>query len=207
MDPGEVIAATHGRRAIDNLKHLRPDMKENEMNDAVAQFERSILDFADHAGSSPARNTTSTATSSNHSGDSTPSLATDNGSSDSSTRVGSPEEMKHENLQDPPSAEQLTNRLCISELQKLDESDGGNCIDQATIDVLENLDTSAEKNITQDLVNAYEAEAEMIDRSIKILPGVKKLLEKLPENRYAVATSGAKTYGESLKRSHTNSIV
>jgi hypothetical protein len=35
----------------------------------------------------------------------------------------------------------------------------------------------------------------MIDRSVRILPGVRKMIDSLPEGRYAVATSGAKTYG------------
>ena len=40
-----------------------------------------------------------------------------------------------------------------------------------------------------------ELEAAEVDRAVRILPGVKALLESIPEGRYAVATSGAKTYG------------
>lgn len=32
------------------------------------------------------------------------------------------------------------------------------------------------------------------DKSVKILPGVRRIIDALPEGRYAVATSGAKTY-------------
>ena len=48
--------------------------------------------------------------------------------------------------------------------------------------------------------NEWELEAEVaeVDRAVRILPGVKALLESIPEGRYAVATSGAKTYGALL---------
>ena len=40
-----------------------------------------------------------------------------------------------------------------------------------------------------------EAETEkLIDMSVKILPGVRTLIDSLPEGKYAVATSGARTY-------------
>jgi hypothetical protein len=34
-----------------------------------------------------------------------------------------------------------------------------------------------------------------VDRAVRVLPGVKALLASSPEGRYAVATSGVKTYG------------
>jgi hypothetical protein len=43
--------------------------------------------------------------------------------------------------------------------------------------------------------DAWQLEAAAIDRSVQILPGVKKMMDSLPKGRYAVATSGAKTYG------------
>ncbi|KAH9985157.1 HAD-like domain-containing protein [Russula vinacea] len=39
-----------------------------------------------------------------------------------------------------------------------------------------------------------ELDAAEVDRAVRILPGVQSLLESIPEGRYAVATSGAKTY-------------
>ena len=40
-----------------------------------------------------------------------------------------------------------------------------------------------------------EAEEEkLLDMSVRILPGVRALIDSLPEGKYAVATSGAKTY-------------
>jgi len=35
----------------------------------------------------------------------------------------------------------------------------------------------------------------VVDRAVRVLPGVKALLASSPEGRYAVATSGVKTYG------------
>ena len=46
------------------------------------------------------------------------------------------------------------------------------------------------------MFEAWQVEAAAVDRSVRILPGVKKLMDSIPEGRYAVATSGAKTYGK-----------
>jgi len=43
--------------------------------------------------------------------------------------------------------------------------------------------------------NEWELEAAEVDRAVHILPGVKTLLESILEDHYAVAMSGAKTYG------------
>lgn len=49
-DPQEVIDATHGRRATDNLKDLKPelaDTPDSEMAPHVQEFEEKILEAAD----------------------------------------------------------------------------------------------------------------------------------------------------------------
>jgi len=46
------------------------------------------------------------------------------------------------------------------------------------------------------IFEAWQIEAAQVDRSVRILPGVKKLMDSIPDGRCAVATSGAKTYGE-----------
>jgi len=51
--------------------------------------------------------------------------------------------------------------------------------------------------VIKDATNAWQIEAASVDRSVRILPGVKKLMSSIPIGRYAVATSGAKTYGSS----------
>ena len=53
----------------------------------------------------------------------------------------------------------------------------------------------AEK-VRDDILEAWQIEAAQVDRSVRILPGVKKLIDSIPNGRCAVATSGAKTYGE-----------
>jgi hypothetical protein len=45
-DPVLVIAATHSKRAINNLARFKPHLLSHELNDAV-QFERSILFYVD----------------------------------------------------------------------------------------------------------------------------------------------------------------
>ena len=47
QDPAYVIAATHGKRAVDNLAQFKPYIKAHEMDAAVQEFEESILYFAD----------------------------------------------------------------------------------------------------------------------------------------------------------------
>ena len=42
-----VVAATHGKRAVDNLSHFRLHIKEHKMDSEVTRFEESILFFAD----------------------------------------------------------------------------------------------------------------------------------------------------------------
>ncbi|KIY71351.1 HAD-like protein [Cylindrobasidium torrendii FP15055 ss-10] len=46
-DPEHVIAATHGKRAVDNLAEFKPSIQEHEMEKEVVKFEESILKFAD----------------------------------------------------------------------------------------------------------------------------------------------------------------
>lgn len=50
----------------------------------------------------------------------------------------------------------------------------------------------------QHQLQAWQIEAAAVDRSVRILPGVKRVMGSIPQGRYAVATSGAKTYGTSF---------
>lgn len=52
------------------------------------------------------------------------------------------------------------------------------------------------KQVKRDVLEAWQTEAASVDRSVRILPGVRRMIDSLPEGRYAVATSGAKTYGK-----------
>jgi hypothetical protein len=51
-------------------------------------------------------------------------------------------------------------------------------------------------NNVKDL-EAWQLEAASVDRSVQILPGVKRLIDSIPAGRYAVATSGTKAFGNS----------
>ncbi len=63
---------------------------------------------------------------------------------------------------------------------------------------------------TQAQFDAWQIEScavdRAVDRAVRVLPGVKKLMDSLPEGRYAVATSGAKTYGTSLSNNILQSL-
>ena len=54
------------------------------------------------------------------------------------------------------------------------------------------------EHVRKDALEAWQIEAAKVDRSVRILPGVRRLIDSIPNGRYAVATSGAKTYGMSL---------
>ena len=54
------------------------------------------------------------------------------------------------------------------------------------------------QKLVNDSLAAWQIEAAAVDRSVRILPGVKNMIASIPEGRYAVATSGAKTYGEHI---------
>lgn len=45
-----------------------------------------------------------------------------------------------------------------------------------------------------DIDNLPVDTSDLVDRSVKILPGVRRMIDSIPEGRYAVATSGATTY-------------
>ncbi|THV02999.1 HAD-like protein [Dendrothele bispora CBS 962.96] len=179
QDPVKVIAATHGKRAVDNLARFKPRIKPEDMGDEVAKFEESILYFADaynlhgpgsSRGSSVESGTPLAASTSDAS---TPSLTPDNQSSASSSRRSS--FVSSTRLSRSSFARKLSTKL----LHLM------NSPKYKVWQVLDDLDPELE---------AWQIEAASVDRSVRILPGVKKMIDSLPNGRYAVATSGAKTY-------------
>jgi hypothetical protein len=172
VDPAFMIAATHGKRAIDNLARFKPHLRTHEMEAAVERFERSILFYAD----AYARRRTSTLlllsdSDSDSDSDSRPSSGA---SSESSAAGGS-------------SVSSLVSSAVGSTEQLVVGSPGELADELAVALSIANTDGSNEREL--------ELEAAEVDRAVRILPGVKALLESIPEGRYAVATSGAKTYG------------
>ena len=54
---------------------------------------------------------------------------------------------------------------------------------------------SFEPDAKKQYMEAWQIEAAAVDRAVRILPGVRRMIDSIPTGRYAVATSGAKTYG------------
>ena len=158
-----MIAATHGKRAIDNLAHFKPHLLSHEMNAAVEEFERSILFYADACAlQRPAPS-------------SAPSLLSDS-DSDSDSGTGS-------------CSESTAGSSVLGAAEPL-VAVSGELADGLAVAL-----SVARGDGANDWELELEPEALEMDRAVRILPGVKALLESIPEGRYAVATSGAKTYG------------
>jgi len=69
--------------------------------------------------------------------------------------------------------------------------------DSAMEDDQEEIEAAELENKSkQHALEAWQQEAASVDRAVRILPGVKKMIDSIPAGKYAVATSGAKTYGE-----------
>ncbi|KDQ62733.1 hypothetical protein JAAARDRAFT_171334 [Jaapia argillacea MUCL 33604] len=212
QDPAHVIAATHGKRAVDNLAQFKPQIKDHEMDDEVQQFEESILFFADayhkHGpGSrqnslnvSPVETPGSLTRASTplSSGAATPELSMTPASSapPSRSQSFSYTDFRRPSLSQPPSgrrssfATRLSNMLTMSALPESDQAIFEDPIMEEAHEEILALEGKEEKH----LLTAWQLEAAGVDRSVRILPGVKRMIESLPDGRYAVATSGAKTY-------------
>lgn len=174
LDRETIIAATHGKRAIDNLKQFRPEIQDHEMDGEVSRFEQSILDFADAYGKQQTRAASSSTPS-------TPSLT----SSTSTSSTTSSSESSRRNSLGAASAnvETMARPSFASRLSHILE---------------EVIEQDEKETIEQDIEAAWELEADGVDRSVRILPGVRNMIDSIPDGHYAVATSGAKTYGEPI---------
>ncbi|KZP11967.1 HAD-like protein [Athelia psychrophila] len=184
MDPELVIAATHGKRGCDNLAQFKPHIQAHEMDGEVQSFEESILFFADahhlHGpGSQPATLTFL------DSGSGTPELST--GSSAGSSRASS---FSAADSRRPSFHSRLSNMLSVTaECESTFDDDD---MDEVHAEIID-WDSIQEK-IAHHQLEAWQEEATAVDRAVRILPGVKRMLDSIPAGRYAVATSGAKTY-------------
>ncbi|KAH8106673.1 HAD-like protein [Phellopilus nigrolimitatus] len=198
LDPETVVSATHGKRAIDNLAFYRPEIKAHEMDAAVEAFEQSILDFADSFKKREARRRSSgdssaglAARTGSDSGESTPALS----DTSASSRSGSfstpsiPSSSSSNNSTTGARRPSFATRLSDMLASALPEDSILPVFGESTDDK-----HADEKQADADIEAAWETEAGTVDRSIRILPGVKDMIECIPDGRYAVATSGAKTY-------------
>jgi beta-phosphoglucomutase-like phosphatase (HAD superfamily) len=197
LDPAYVIAATHGKRATDNLAQFRPEIKNHEMDGEVAKFEQTILDFADAFGKARSRresiSSSATASSAYASGSSTPALSIGSPSeassgfssrADSFSAPNRPSFSFSSGPRRPSFGARLNNMLKMSSLP------------EGSDDAVFEDEKDKKDNALVDIEAAWEIESDSVDRSIHILPGVKKMMDSIPKGRYAVATSGAKTYGK-----------
>ncbi|TBU39462.1 HAD-like protein [Dichomitus squalens] len=181
-DPAHVIAATHGKRAVDNLAQFKAHIKAHEMDAEVQAFEESILFFADAFNKhGPGSREVSPISS----GVATPALASsDSGSSsEASSRSSS---FAGTVAPRPSFVRHVTDRLAEIVVE-------GAIDDEVFVEDGEAKDwraALAEKHKFE----AWQIEAAAVDRSVRILPGVKRLMDSIPKGRYAVATSGARTY-------------
>lgn len=188
-----MIAATHGKRAVDNLAQFKPHIKAHEMDDEVTKFEESILFFADAyhkfgPGSQPGTPIDSGAT--------TPALSP--ASSAPSSRVSSRAPSfvgamsSLANLRRPSFLSRLSGLLTMSAVREGEQA----TFDDPIMEEEHQEMLQQEAKLQKDQLHAWQLEASAVDRSVRILPGVKRMISSIPEGHYAVATSGAKTYGE-----------
>ncbi|KAI1793294.1 HAD-like protein [Ganoderma leucocontextum] len=194
QDPAYVIAATHGKRAIDNLAQFKPHIKTHEMDAEVQAFEESILFFADafnkHGpGSLPVSPVSS--------GSATPSLTPSNSlpSSRSSSRassfVGNLAQIA--SFRRPSFLHRVSSLLTMPSI--IPEGDAATFEDPIMEEQHEAVVGDWRVNLEkQHQLKAWQVEAAAVDRSVRILPGVKRLMDSIPRGKYAVATSGARTY-------------
>ncbi|PSS06568.1 hypothetical protein PHLCEN_2v3626 [Hermanssonia centrifuga] len=191
QDPEYVIAATHGKRAVDNLSQFKPHIKSHEMDDEVTAFEETILYFADaYHTHGPGSQQNSPASSS----PATPSLTP--GSSAPSSRNTSRASSFAGGLNQlaafrrPSFLSKISGLLSMSAVREGERAEFDDPIMEEDHEEM----LSQEMQLKKDQLKAWQLEAAAVDRSVRILPGVKRMISSIPEGRYAVATSGAKTY-------------
>jgi len=234
QDPQHVIAATHGKRAIDNLSEFKPSIKKHEMDVEVQNFEESILYYADayntHGPGSRRNSASSSRRPSVHasrrpsvtaatalvdSGEITPELVMSpgsNGSSRAPSFSAIPNRGSLSSGHRPSFGAKLGSALKMSVVPEMSpaiqvadedpfEDDDEEEIDEAQLE--REWEEWAQEKLRKHEWQAWQVEAAAVDRSVQILPGVKRMIDSLPKGRYAVATSGAKTYGTSFSISFT----
>ncbi|KAI0755116.1 HAD-like protein [Daedaleopsis nitida] len=194
QDPAYVIAATHGKRAVDNLAQFKPQIKSHEMDAEVQAFEESILFFADaFAKHGPGSATNSPVSSAAATPALTPSNSTPGSrtSSRASSFVGSIAQLAP-SFRRPSFLHRVSSLLAMA--PAIPEADAAT-FEDPIMEEQEGVSTDWRMTLEkQHQLLAWQVEAAAVDRSVRILPGVKRLMDSIPKGRYAVATSGAKTY-------------
>ncbi|KAH9985159.1 HAD-like domain-containing protein [Russula vinacea] len=149
-DPAFVIAATHGKRAIDNLAHFKPHLRSHEMGAAVEEFERSILFYADACAHRRAARSSS-------------SLLLSDSDSDS----------YFESTASNSSVSSLVLSAAVSTEQLVAGSSSGLADELAAA-----LSTARAGISSVEWEPELELDAAEVDRAVRILPGVQALLSQ-----------------------------
>ncbi|WVQ81534.1 hypothetical protein IAT38_003658 [Cryptococcus sp. DSM 104549] len=180
LEPEAVIKATHGRRASDNLQELIPGLRKEHVDHEVEKFEKSILNFADtppmsRKGSFSSSRSGSVSRRSSRSGSRSMS-----GSAGAGLAPMTPMSPTNNNgtPRDSTSSFNTSDALDFTSLKLGTKTEA---------------EAQAERQAIEDDA-VFEDDDEIIDMSVRILPGVRDLINSLPQDKYAVATSGAKTY-------------
>ncbi|POY73535.1 hypothetical protein BMF94_3472 [Rhodotorula taiwanensis] len=207
-DPEEVIAATHGRRAIDNLRDLKPKLRRltnEQMEEHVEEFEKKILAEADEfnekvrsrraSDASSRRNSTSSSRRASRRASSSsgrnPLLVGLAGGNFGMSSISKDQSGQESGNASPKSSTDGADLDTVNQkLAKLDTKDDR----MAQLDADPFEDSDDEEDSAFDLDEYTEEEIGCRNKSVRILPGVRRLIDSLPTGRWAVATSGAKTY-------------
>ncbi|KIM41143.1 hypothetical protein M413DRAFT_445857 [Hebeloma cylindrosporum] len=196
QDPEYVIAATHGKRAIDNLSQFKPHLQDHEVEAEVEKFENTILYYADahriHSGNNTPFGSIRGAPSTFTSREATPGLTPGTSAPPSRTPSISGSDSRR-----PSFGNRLLNMLSLAAGVRVRDEEESLLQDQAIAEddeFIEPIQLDNGKKTHEDLLEAWQIEAAGVDRAVRILPGVRKMLDSIPHGRYAVATSGAKTY-------------
>lgn len=179
LDPDYVIAATHGKRAIDNLRQFKPHLEEHQLPKEVQAFEESILAFADEYQNAQKSRSSST-----------PSFASASSATISTTSSQSGSIIYSR------SSSVYSSDSSVSNGNDVSSHDFGFSRSMFGVTPMARPETITYEELQGDVEEAWGLEEELVDRSVQILPGVRRMIESIPEGRYCVATSGAKTYGE-----------
>lgn len=168
------------------------------MDDEVQKFEESILFFADaYNMHGPGSRRSSFSNSPASSGAATPVLtptstaSSSRSSSRASSFAGSLQQLAQ--IRRPSFLTRLSGLLTMSSVP---EQHVAVFEDPVMEEQHQEFVSQEESKLRTHQLEAWQIEAAAIDRSVQILPGVKKMISSIPDGHYAVATSGAKTYGE-----------
>lgn len=189
-DPQQVIDETHGRRVMDNLRDLKPELRRKsdaQMAPHVKEFELEVLRQADEYDQEVRSRKSSAASSRRNSRKSSMSANAQDPANRNKSRTKS-------GLSQSISGEMITNRMAalgLVPMAKIQSSEGP--ADSAS-GPLQNPESN-EEVFEDDEDSDIEVDvSDLVDRSVRILPGVLKFTQSLPKDRWAIATSAAITH-------------